>query len=174
MRGRGGKRAIETDSKLSYYRSARLLEIFWPAGVFPALAPEKVELMKIGDRQITFLETDETMNMLESIDPTEGTGLRDRAMLELLFSTGLRVSELTSLEYIKINLERGEWRFWARGKRNELSLFPTMPPTGLSKYFLARGEAAGPLFRNPKTGKRLSVRTVEARGAQICPEGGNC
>jgi site-specific recombinase XerD len=160
MRSQEGKELSKQTQNYHIIALRTYLKFLAGRGI-PALSPEKVELMKIGDRQITFLETDETMNLLESIDPTEGTGLRDRAMLELLFSTGLRVSELTSLEYDQINLERGEMAVLGKGKKTRIVFISDDAADWLSKYFLARGEAAGPLFRNPKTGKCLTVRTVE-------------
>jgi len=130
----------------------------------PALSPEKVELIKIGDRQITFLEPEEVDNLLNRIDPTKKNGLRDRAMLELLFSTGLRVSELINLNYEQINLERGEMAVLGKGKKERIVFISAEAADWLKKYFLARGESAGPLFRSDygsKKAGRLTARTIE-------------
>jgi site-specific recombinase XerD len=129
-----------------------------------SLSPEKVELIKAGDRQITFLEPEEVDNLLSRIDSTKKNGLRDRAMLELLFSTGLRVSELTNLNFEQINLERGEMAILGKGKKERIVFISDEATQWLKKYFLARGESAGPLFRSNYGGKkagRLTARTVE-------------
>src|SRR5690606_12025305 len=63
----------------------------------PSLAPDKIELPKTHRKQVTFLYYDEVIRMLEEVDTNEESGLRDRAILELLFSSGLRVSELVNL-----------------------------------------------------------------------------
>ena len=78
-----------------------------------ALAPEKLELAKQEDREVTFLEPDELERFLKSPEDP-----RDRAILETLFSTGLRVSELVSLKYAEIDLDRGE--FSVRGKGSKI------------------------------------------------------
>ena len=78
-----------------------------------ALAPEKLELAKQEDREGTFLEAGELERFLKSPEDP-----RDRAILETLFSTGLRVSELISLKRDEIDLERGE--FSVRGKGSKV------------------------------------------------------
>lgn len=63
-----------------------------------SLDPSLVELPHIIRKQVTFLHYDEVESLLEQIDTSTETGLRDRAIIELLFSGGLRVSELTRAE----------------------------------------------------------------------------
>ncbi|PIV71068.1 hypothetical protein COW57_01660, partial [Candidatus Roizmanbacteria bacterium CG17_big_fil_post_rev_8_21_14_2_50_39_7] len=84
------------------------------------MTPEMIELGKQKDRQIKFLENDELKRIFDSVDISEEPGLRDRAILEVLFSTGLRVSELVSLSKEDINIDRGE--FSIRGKGGKLRL----------------------------------------------------
>ena len=130
----------------------------------PSLSPEKVELAKIGDRQITFLEQEEVVGLLDKVDVKGKSGLRDRAMLELLFSTGLRVSELASLKVEQLNLERGEMAVLGKGKKERVVFISDDAVEWLSKYLLARGDKLGPLFGQimPNGERRqLSVRTVE-------------
>lgn len=78
-----------------------------------ALAPDKLELAKQEDREVTFLDPGELEKFLASTED-----LRDRAILETLFSTGLRVSELISLKRNEIDFNRGE--FTVRGKGSKL------------------------------------------------------
>ncbi len=87
------------------------------------LAPEKIDLAKTQERQISFVEGKELERLLESpfkIEQPDIIKLRDKAILELLFSTGLRVSELTNLKREDINLEKDE--FSVRGKGNHWRL----------------------------------------------------
>ncbi len=93
-----------------------------------SLAPEKIELAKMPEREVNFLESDEVLRLLES--PLQGTNgkpkigdLRDKAILEVLFSAGLRVSELTKLKRDDINLKNkknGTVEFTVRGKGKKL------------------------------------------------------
>lgn len=83
-----------------------------------SLPPEKITLAKTEDREITFLDAEEIERLLDQ--PEQGTfqGKRDRAILEMLFSTGLRISELTNLDREDVHLETGE--FSVRGKRGKI------------------------------------------------------
>src|SRR3989344_9272649 len=79
-----------------------------------ALSADKIELARTHRKQVTFLNTDEVGRLLQQPDINTQNGLRDRAILELLFSSGLRVSELVGLDKDHINLKRRE--FMVRGK----------------------------------------------------------
>ena len=63
----------------------------------PSLSPERIELAKVGERHIDFMSDQELQRLLKAPDGDDLKSLRDRAILEMLFSTGLRVSELCSL-----------------------------------------------------------------------------
>ncbi|MFA5010007.1 MAG: site-specific tyrosine recombinase/integron integrase [Patescibacteria group bacterium] len=82
------------------------------------LSAEKIELGKTPQRTVDFLEIDEVERLFEAVPKNDKLiSLRDEAILQTLFSTGLRVSELCSLSRDKINLDRGE--FMVRGKGNK-------------------------------------------------------
>ncbi len=80
----------------------------------PALAADKVELARVVRKQVTFLNEDELTRLFAGPKLDTIGGLRDRAILELLFSSGLRVSELVGLDRDHVNLKRRE--FMVRGK----------------------------------------------------------
>ena len=75
----------------------------------PSLAPEKIELGKIPERTVEFLTREELERLLSSINLGAANGLRNRAILETLFSTGLRVSELANLNRDQVDLKRREF-----------------------------------------------------------------
>ena len=82
-----------------------------------ALSPEKIELAKQGSRDVSFLDGTDLERLLEAPTVTDASPVikaRDRAILELFFSTGMRVSELANLKKDQINLKRDE--FTVRGK----------------------------------------------------------
>jgi len=85
-----------------------------------SLAAEKVELGKTSTREVEFLEREEIERLFAAIKKDNLPDLRDRAILELLFSTGLRVSELVNLNRENVNLKRGE--FSVRGKGNKIRI----------------------------------------------------
>lgn len=82
------------------------------------LSPDKIELAKQSSRSVNFLNLDQINRLLASPEISDEVGLRDRAILETLFSTGLRVSELVHLNRGQINLERKE--FGVRGKGSKV------------------------------------------------------
>src|SRR5690349_24640563 len=83
-----------------------------------ALAPDKVELAKVVRKQVTFLAPEELERLFKQPDTNTLTGLRDRAILELLFSSGLRVSELVGLDKDHVNLKRREFTVRGKGQKD--------------------------------------------------------
>ncbi|MDP3052790.1 MAG: tyrosine-type recombinase/integrase [bacterium] len=86
---------------------------------FNVLAPEKIELPKIPQRQIEIIDYSDLERLLKSTDGIDLRGLRDKAILEMFFSTGLRLSELCSLNR-HLNFDRGE--ITIRGKGDKLRI----------------------------------------------------
>ena len=84
----------------------------------PVLNPEKIDLPKANPRMVNFLNNEQLTRLLASPEISDDAGLRDRTILETLFSTGLRVSELVKLNRDQINLDRKE--FGVRGKGNKI------------------------------------------------------
>lgn len=136
----------------------------------PTLTPEKVDLPKIKRRQVSFLTTEETIRLIDTVDLNTATGLRDRAILELLFSSGLRVSELTNLNRDHINLARGEFMVRGKGQKDRPVFVSPEATEWLAKYIETRHDQAVPLFvrySGAKTGDekgesfRLTPRSVQ-------------
>src|SRR3990172_7126656 len=76
---------------------------------YKTLEPSKIDLPKAESRSLKFLERDQVDRLVTSADTSKEQGMRDRAILELLFSTGLRVSELVKLNRDQINFQRREF-----------------------------------------------------------------
>jgi len=135
------------------------------------LSPEMIELGKSRDRNIKFLQPEELERLFQSVDLKEKAGLRNRAILEILFSTGLRVSELVSLNREQINIDSGEFGVIGKGGKARVVFLSRHAKDWLSKYLKSRNDPYQPLFirySGPK-GKegltneklRLSARSVE-------------
>lgn len=137
----------------------------------PVMTPEMIELGKQKEREIKFLLPEELHRIFDSVDTTEEPGLRDRAILEVLFSTGLRVSELTSLNKEDINIDRGEFSVLGKGRKLRIVFLSEHAKTRLKEYLAKRGDPYTALFirysgPKPEVGltpekMRLSVRSVE-------------
>lgn len=112
----------------------------------PALASDKIELANVKRPQVTFLEPDEVERLLNAVDTSTPVGLRDRAILELLFSGGLRVSELVGLNRDHINLERREFSIRGKGQKDRLIFISPTAADWLDQYIKSRPDNFKPLF----------------------------
>ncbi len=111
-----------------------------------SLDPSLVELPHVVRQQVTFLHFDEVEAMLKEIDTETESGLRDRAIIELLFSGGLRVSELTKLNRDSINLERREFLVRGKGSKDRPIFISEAAADWVEKYLNARIDTLAPLF----------------------------
>lgn len=136
-----------------------------------SLDPSLVDLPRAVKKQVTFLHYDEIKRLLEVIPIDTETGLRDRAIIELLFSGGLRVSELIRLNRDSINLERREFVVRGKGSKDRPIFIDKTTAEHVGEYLEARTDSLPALFLNnsknqqiPTTSgdyRRLSPRSVE-------------
>jgi len=127
---------------------------------------EKASSPKLDRRLPAFLTIEETARLLEAPDLSTPNGLRDRALLELLYASGLRVSELAGLNLEQVNLGTNEVRVWGKGSKERMVLIGEPAARALSRYLR---EGRPELIGNKKTsavflgryGGRLPPRTIQ-------------
>jgi len=108
-----------------------------------ALSAEKIELAKLADRQVDFLEAydmDKLFEAPERVKQPDIIKLRDRAILELLFSTGMRVSELISLNIEDVNLKKDEFTIRGKGGKTRIVFLSNQARYWLSEYLKKRND----------------------------------
>ncbi|KKS69332.1 hypothetical protein A3E45_05245 [Candidatus Daviesbacteria bacterium RIFCSPHIGHO2_12_FULL_43_11] len=110
------------------------------------LSPEKVELGEAEARPLKVLDEAALKSLLEAPGTTDKPGMRDKAILELLFSTGLRVSEMASLNCDSINLNRREFSVIGKGQKERIVFLSDSAVEWLEKYLGARKDTFKPLF----------------------------
>lgn len=113
-----------------------------------SLSPEQIELAKQSARTVDFLEADELARLLSAPAKT-ATGLvalRDIAALELLFSTGLRVSELCGLHIDSVNLKRDEFTVRGKGDKPRVVFLSDRAKAALNRYLVARRDLSPYMF----------------------------
>ncbi|MBI2038833.1 MAG: tyrosine-type recombinase/integrase [Candidatus Niyogibacteria bacterium] len=135
----------------------------------PSLAPEKIELAKVPEREFDLISDDELGRLLASPNGSDAKSMRDRALFELLFSTGLRVSELCSLNRDSINLSRGEFSVRGKGEKVRVVFLSDSARDALKGWLDKRKDMSEALFTNFRRGAkdeldekaRLTSRSVE-------------
>lgn len=141
-----------------------------------SLAADKIILPKTVRKQVTFLQYDEVLRMIEQIPTDTESGLRDRAIVELLFSSGLRVSELVNLNRDHINLTRREFMVRGKGQKDRPVFISKGAAEHVSTYLDSRTDNLPALFLSyskrtvaPSTSgdyRRLSARSIQRMVSQ--------
>lgn len=136
-----------------------------------SLNPERIELAKVSERSLDLISPAELDRLMKAPDVSTEQGLRDRAILELLFSTGLRVSELSSLSVEDVDLSRDEFSVRGKGDKVRVVFLSDSARNALQKYLKARKDMDDAMFvqygKNQKNMKkdnkdlRLTPRSVQ-------------
>lgn len=130
-----------------------------------SLAPEKIELSKLGERTVEFLDRDDLVRFLEAPLKTGDASIiknRDKAILEMFFSTGLRVSELAGLNQEMVNLKKDEFTVRGKGDKPRIVFMSDNAKVFLKKYLEARTDMSPYLFvRHDKASKKQKSKDDE-------------
>lgn len=144
------------------------------------LSPDKIELPKSSTRTVTFLNSEQIERLLSGPDTSNVIGLRDRAILETLFSTGLRVSELARLNRDQINLEREEFGVIGKGNKPRVVFLSDTAAEWIKLYLESRKDYFKPLFirysghrDSVSDGEKMrltprSIQLIVGRYARLC------
>lgn len=134
------------------------------------LSPEKIELPKAESRSLKFLNNEQVERLLAMPSISDISGLRDKAILEILFSTGLRVSELAKLNSDQLDFKRKEFGVIGKGGRGRVVFLSQRAVLWLKRYLEKREDNFKPLLIrfsgkvvNDKDGEkmRLNVRSIQ-------------
>jgi len=147
----------------------------------PTLSPDKIELPKQSARSVAFLNLEQLDRLLNSPKTATNAGLRDRTILETLFSTGLRVSELVSLNRDQIDLERKEFGVKGKGNKLRVVFLSDTATEWIERYLKSRQDNFKPLFirhngkvdtRSNGGRMRLTVRSIQRIVAKYAKRAG--
>lgn len=135
-----------------------------------SLTPDKIKLPKVTRKQVSFLHFDEVTRLLDTVPVDDESGLRDRAILELLFSSGLRVSELVNLNRGHVNTKRREFMVRGKGQKDRPVFVSKSAAERVDEYLAARMDNLPPLFlsysRNNVANQSGDFRRLTARSIQ--------
>jgi site-specific recombinase XerD len=131
---------------------------------------EKIELPKTEGRTVTFLEEDEVDRLLETAGTKDTlVDLRNRAILETLYSTGLRVSELVGLDRDHINLKRGEFSVKGKGGKTRLVFLSKEAIDWINKYLAKRGDPDPALFVRADRRSKTDIEKTADHSLRLTP-----
>jgi len=129
-----------------------------------SLNPERIELAKVGQRDLDLITSDELNRLMRAPIGNSVVALRDRAIMELFFSTGLRVSELCSLTR-DLDITRDEFSVRGKGEKVRVVFLSPEAKAAIAAYEKARGDTEDALFvrysRGGNAGDRITPRSVE-------------
>lgn len=128
---------------------------------YVVLQPEKLEVPKNKDHSLKFLDSEQIGRLLNQPILSTEIGIRDKVILELLFSTGLRVSELVSLNRDQINLKTREFGIIGKGGRTRLVFISKSAAEFLDRYLTGRVDHYRPLFIH-YSGKKSVVESDDS------------
>jgi len=161
---------LKKDTQNYYLIALRSLLNYFADRDIISLPAEKIKLAKDkGDKQVRFLNIEQLEKLFSIPDTSKVCGLRDRAILETLFSTGMRISELTSLNKDQIKIKPGmtelELIIVGKGGRTRTVYLSERTLLWLNKYLETRKDKEKALFINYRskknTSKRLTPRSIE-------------
>lgn len=159
-----GKDTLKRRTQNYYLIAMRAFLKFLRKRDIPGLSPEKIELAKVPERSLDLINEAELDRLMKAADGTSEKSLRDKAMLELFFSTGLRVSELCGLDS-DIDLSRDELSVRGKGDKVRVVFISEPAKEAVRNYLKARKDMHEALFVNHAQGKkkneRITPRSVE-------------
>ncbi len=132
----------------------------------PSLAPDRIELAKVPERSLDLITSNELERIIAAPQGESVKALRDRAILELLFSTGLRVSELASLPR-DLDMSRDEFSVRGKGEKVRVVFLSGEAKEAVKKYLAKRADLEDAMFinvgrnKNDNEDKRLTPRSIE-------------
>src|SRR5207237_8403102 len=123
---------------------------------YKTLAADQIELARVPERQPDLITPEELWRLMAAAEGDDLKSLRDRAILELLFSTGLRVSELCSLN-TDIDLTRDEFSVRGKGDKVRVVFLSSSAKKSVAEYLKKRGDMDEALFINYGRGQTHSI-----------------
>jgi len=120
-------------------------------------------LPKVESRSLKFLDRDQVDRLLAQPNMSTDQGIRDKAIMEMLFSTGLRVSELCRLNRDQVNLERGEFGVIGKGQRLRVVFLSDRAKIWLERYLAKRTDIFNPLFIRTRGNQEPAVNGEKMR-----------
>ena len=141
-----GNKTISSTTQNYHLIALRSFLRFCSKREIASLPPEKIELGRVKRKQVTFLSPEELEALFAQPDIQAPIGLRDRTILELLFSGGLRVSELVSLDAAHVSVKRREFSVRGKGQKDRPIFMSPAAAQWIELYQSKRTDSSPALF----------------------------
>jgi len=162
-----GLDAVSVARKLAAVRS--FYRFLARHGVVRRNPAREVRAPRVARKLVTFLPADEAVAVIEARPVTGAARARDLAVIEMLYATGLRVSELAGLDIDDVDHDARTVRVLGKGNKERIVPYGAPAARALEAYLGRRSRGTGPVFLNPRGG-RLTVRsihTIVRRAARV-------
>jgi len=154
------RRNLEKSTQNYYLIALRTFLKYLNSRDADTLSPTAIELAKTSRKELELISHEELMRLLDAPAIATTNGRRDRAILELLFSTGLRVSELCALNRDSVDWQQGEFSIRGKGGKVRLVFVSTVARKALKNHLDGRSDLEPPLFLSQNL-TRLTPRSIE-------------
>lgn len=155
MRGEEGEQLLSIKTQSYHVIALRAFLKFLIKHDKETLAPEKIELAKMPQRSVDYLEREELDKLFAAIEKKNISGLRDFAILRTLYSTGLRISELVRLDKEDISLENKEFRVIGKGGKYRIVFLSGEAVQAIDEYWKMRKDTLKAAFISHGRGKAV-------------------
>lgn len=167
--GPGAKDTMKKRTQNYYLIAIRQFLKYLVREKITSLSPERIELAKVGERELDLITSAELDRILSAPEGSDEKTLRDKAILELLFSTGLRVSELCNLNIDSIDITKDEFAVRGKGEKVRVVFLSDSARDAVKKYLAKRKDMDEALFaqlgrgraKQKKNSLRLTPRSLE-------------
>ncbi len=170
-------RRLSSKSKMEYKRSTQktflvalraFLKYLVVEKNLEILSPEKILLGKSEDRIPKFLNDQQMKKLFEVQNLDKKSGIRDKAIIETLYSTGLRVSELVALNRDEVNFDTGEFTVLGKGRKARIVYLSPEAIKWLKRYLATRADPFIPLFIR-YSGRKMQENDFDGESLRINP-----
>jgi site-specific recombinase XerD len=159
----GGRDTLKKRTQNYHLIALRVFLKYLAKRGIPSLPAERIELAKVGERHLDLISSEELARIMKAPDANELKGLRDKAILELLFSTGLRVSELCSLPR-DLDINKDEFSIRGKGEKVRVVFISDEARQAVKRYLEKRTDMHDALFvshRLKNAPTPLTPRSIE-------------
>jgi len=155
--------SLSLNTKRNYMKAIRSFFKYAHKHKLTTVSSELIELPKTEKKEIDFLNKEEIINIISEINSENIIGKRDKAIIALIFASGVRVSELCSINKDKINLRQKQFAVMGKGQKLRICYFNEFALKAVKNYLIERNDNIPALFINYPRNKSTDVTEPEKR-----------